>query len=172
MIQVEKMKLDKVLLIKPEIFEDFRGKYVSPYNKADFQKAGIWADFACEDYSISTRGVLRGIHSDSDNWKLVSCMRGRFYFVVVNCDKDSQEFGKWESFILSEDNHLQVLVPPKFGNGHFALSDEVVFHYLQSNYYDPARQTSYRYDDPQFNIWWPTKNPILSQRDEAGKYIK
>jgi len=171
MIKVEKTKLEGVLLIKPEIFEDFRGMYVSPYNKSDFEKAGIPVNFVCEDYSVSTKGVLRGVHADSDNWKLISCHRGRFYFVVVNCDKDSKEFGKWESFILSEDNNLQVLVPPKFGNGHFVLSDEAMFHYLQSNYYDPSRQTSYRYDDPQFNISWPTKNPILSQRDEAGKYL-
>ncbi|MDO8557228.1 MAG: dTDP-4-dehydrorhamnose 3,5-epimerase family protein [Candidatus Jorgensenbacteria bacterium] len=172
MIEIKKTKLEGVLLIKPDVFEDFRGKYVSPYNKEEFQKAGISVDFVCEDYSTSTRGVLRGVHADSNNWKLISCRRGRFYFVVVNCDKNSKEFRKWESFVLSEENHLHVLVPPTFGNGHFALSDEVEFHYLQSNYYDPSRQTSYRYDDPQFNIWWPTKNPILSQRDEAGKYVE
>ncbi len=171
MIKVEKTTLDGVLLIRPEVFEDFRGTYVSLYNKSDFKEAGISIDFVCEDYSTSSRGVLRGIHADSDNWKLISCYRGRFYFVVVNCDKNSKEFGKWESFILSEENHVQILVPPKFGNGHLALSDEVMFHYLQSNYYDPSRQTSYRYDDPQFNVSWPTKNPILSKRDEAGKYV-
>lgn len=168
---VEKTKLDGALLIKPEIFEDFRGRYVSLYNKAEFQKAGILVDFVCEDYSTSTKGVLRGIHSDSDNWKLISCRRGRFYFVMVNCNPASREFRKWESFVLSEENCLQVLVPPKFGNGHLALSNEVMFHYLQSNYYDPDRQTSYRYDDPRFNIWWPTKNPILSERDK-GQSLK
>lgn len=172
MIVVEKTKLDGVLLIKPDIIEDFRGKYVSQYNKLEFQKAGISVNFVCEDYSISTKGVLRGIHSDSDNWKLISCRQGRFYFVVVNCDKNSKQFRQWMSFILSAENCLQVLVPPMFANGHFSLSDEVQFHYLQSNYYDPSRQISYRYDDPQFNIWWPTKNPILSPRDEAGKYVQ
>ncbi len=170
-MKVEKTKLEGVLLIKPDTFEDFRGKYVSPYNKAEFEKAGISVEFVCEDYSTSFKGVLRGIHADTSNWKLISCRGGRFYFVVVNCDKDSKEFGKWESFILSDENAFQVLVPPKFGNGHFALSDHIVFHYLQSHYYDPARQSSYRYNDPRFNIWWPTKNPILSQRDEAGKYV-
>ncbi|MFH1162111.1 MAG: dTDP-4-dehydrorhamnose 3,5-epimerase family protein [Candidatus Jorgensenbacteria bacterium] len=171
-MEVSKTKLSGVLLIKPDIHEDFRGRYVSPYNKADFQKAGISVEFVTEDYSTSTKGVLRGMHADSDNWKLISCRRGRFYFVVVNCDESSNEFRKWESFILSEENCLQVLVPPKFGNGHLALSDEIVFHYLQSNYYDPTRQSSYRYDDPKFNIWWPIKNPILSPRDEAGRYVE
>lgn len=170
-MKVEKTKLDGVLLIRPDVHEDFRGKYVSPFNKMEFEQAGIPINFVCQDYSVSTKGVLRGLHADSDNWKLVSCMRGRFYFVVVNCDPTSPQFRQWESFTLSGDNHLQVLVPPKFGNGHQVLSDDVVFHYLQSNYYDPARQVSYRYDDPQFNIWWPIKNPILSPRDEAGKYV-
>lgn len=115
--------------------------------------------------------MLRGIHADSENWKLISCRRGEFYFVVVNCNAASPEFGKWESFILSEENCLEVLVPPTFGNGHLALTDPVVFHYLQSREYDPARQTSYRYDDPRFNIRWPVKDPILSPRDKAGKYV-
>lgn len=171
MITVEKTKLDGVLLIKPDIQEDFRGSYVSTYNKAEFQKLGINLEFVCEDYSTSMKGVLRGVHSDSDNWKLVSCRKGRFYFVVVNCDPSAKQYREWASFILSETNRLQVLVPPNFGNGHYALSEEVMFHYLQSNYYNPSRQTSYRYDDPKFNIRWPVKNPILSPRDEAGKYV-
>ncbi|MEK7464442.1 MAG: dTDP-4-dehydrorhamnose 3,5-epimerase family protein [Patescibacteria group bacterium] len=171
-IKAEKTTLDGVLLLKPDVHEDFRGKYVSPYNKVDFQKLGIPVEFVTQDYSISKKGVLRGLHADSDNWKLISCHQGEFYFVVVNCDETSKEFGKWESFTLSGENHLQVLVPPRFGNGHLALSDNIVFHYLQSNYYDPKRQSSYRYDDPRFNIEWPIKNPILSPRDEAGKYVE
>lgn len=171
MIEVQKTTLDGVLLIKSEVVEDFRGKYVSTYNKEHFRKAGISIEFVCEDYSTSAKGVLRGIHSDSDNWKLISCRQGRFYFVVVNCDPSSHQFKKWQSFILSEENGLLILVPPNFGNGHFALTERVMFHYLQSNYYDHTRQSSYRYDDQQFNIWWPTKNPILSPRDETGAYV-
>ena len=98
-------------------------------------------------------------------------MFGRFYFVVVDCDKESANYGKWESFILSEENRYQVLVPPKYGNGHLALSDRIIFHYKQSAYYNPEGQFSYRFDDPRFNIWWPIKNPILSRRDEAGRYV-
>lgn len=168
---VQKTSLDKVLRIIPDIQEDFRGRYVSPYNKADFAKAGIPIEFVCEDYSTSLKGVLRGIHSDSDNWKLVSCRKGRFYFVVANCDQQSHQYAKWEAFILSEENCHQILVPPNFANGHYALSEMVMFHYLQSNYYDPSRQTSYRFDDPRFKIRWPTRNPLLSPRDEAGAYV-
>jgi len=92
---------------------------------------------------------------------------GRFYLVVVNCDTESKDFGKWQSFVLSDKNRLQVLVPPKHGNAHLVLSDMSIFHYKQSTYYDPAKQFAYKWDDPQLNIWWPIKDPILSQRDRG-----
>lgn len=170
-MEVVKTKLDGVLLIKPNIFEDFRGSYVEIYNEAAYKENGIDIHFTQEDISTSFRGVLRGIHGDDKTWKLVSCLRGRFYFVVVNCNKELKQFGQWESFVLSDSNHWQVLVPPKFGNAHLALTEKIVFHYKQSEYYDPKGQFTYRWDDPRFNIWWPIKNPILSRRDEEGHYV-
>ncbi|MBI2278859.1 MAG: dTDP-4-dehydrorhamnose 3,5-epimerase family protein [Candidatus Brennerbacteria bacterium] len=173
-MEAHKTTLDGVLLIRPDspIHEDFRGRYVTAYRKAEFEKMGINVEFVNESYSTSSKGVLRGIHAETDNWKLISCRRGCFYLVVVVCDEQSKDFGKWESFTLTEHNALQVLIPPGFGNAHLALSDDIMFHYLQSNYFDPARQTTYRYDDPRFAIWWPIKNPLLSPRDEAGKYVE
>ena len=170
-MRIEKTKLDGVLLIKPEIFEDFRGTYVETYNNKEYKKNGITQEFIQDDISTSTKGVLRGIHGDSETWKLISCMYGRFYFVVVNCDERSEDFGKWKSFILSDENRYQVLVPPKFGNGHLVLSDKVIFHYKQTAYYNPRGQFSYRFDDPRLGIWWPIKDPLLSRRDEAGHYV-
>ncbi len=169
MIEVTRTKLEGVLLVKPSINEDFRGKYVETYNEEEYRAKGIAAHFVQDDISVSSRGVLRGIHGDKTTWKLISCLRGRFYFVVVNCDETSPQFREWESFVLTEENQWQVLVPPKFGNAHLALSDEIVFHYKQSTYYDPGSQFSYRWDDPQFGIWWPIKNPLLSPRDEGKK---
>jgi dTDP-4-dehydrorhamnose 3,5-epimerase len=171
MIIVEKTKLDGVLLIKPETFEDFRGTYTETYNKELYAKHGIAVDFVQDDYSTSSKGILRGLHGDGETWKLISCMRGSFYFVVLNNDPDSKQFGQWESFTLTETNRWQVLVPPKFGNGHLALTDHIIFHYKQTTYYNSKGQFSIRFDDPKFNIWWPIKNPILSRRDEAGKYV-
>lgn len=170
-MKVEKTKLDGVLLIKPDVFEDFRGTYVETYNKEEYKKAGIDIDFVQDDYSSSSKGVLRGLHGDGETWKLISCNYGKFYFVVVNCDTESSSFGQWESFVLSDTNNWQVLVPPKHGNGHLALSDKIVFHYKQSTYYDAKGQFSYRWNDPKLNIWWPNKNPIVSRRDEEGKYV-
>ena len=168
---VEKTKLDDVLLIKPEIFEDFRGTYVETYNEEEYRKHGVNQKFVQDDISSSTKGVLRGIHGDAETWKLISCMFGRFYFVVVNCDENSSNFGKWQSFILSSENRHQVLVPPKHGNGHLILSDMAIFHYKQTTYYNPTSQFSYRWDDESLGIWWPIKEPLLSQRDEAGHYV-
>ena len=160
-------KLGGVLLIVPETFEDFRGQYVELYNGAAYRNAGINVDFVQDDISTSTRGVLRGIHGDDCTWKLVSCLEGRFYLVVVDCRKDG-EFGAWDSFLLTESNHHQVLIPPGYGNGHLALSERVIFHYKQSTYYDRTRQFTYRWDDPRFGIKWPIKDPILSERDAKG----
>ena len=112
-----------------------------------------------------------GIHGDAETWKLISCLYGQFYLVVVNCDKESANFGKWQSFILSDQNRKQVLVPPKHGNGHLILTDTAIFHYKQNTYYNPAGQFTYRWNDEKLGIWWPVKNPIVSMRDEVGHFV-
>jgi dTDP-4-dehydrorhamnose 3,5-epimerase len=170
-MQVEKTSLENVLLVKPDVFEDFRGQYVQTYAESQYRDLGIGAKFVEDDISVSRRSVLRGIHGDGKTWKLVSCLYGSFYLVVVNCDEKSQTFGKWVSFTLSDRNRHQVLIPPQHGNGHVVLSDWAVFHYKQSEYYDPSRQFTYRWDDPRLKIWWPIKNPIVSRRDEAGRFV-
>lgn len=170
-MQVENTKLDGVKLIKPAIFEDFRGLYVETYNRDLYKKSGIDVEFKQDDISISSQHVLRGIHGDSETWKLISCHMGSFYLVVVNNDPTSAQYRQWQGFTLSENNHHQVLVPPKFGNGHVVMSERAMFHYKQNTYYNPAGQFTIRWNDPQYNMWWPIKNPILSRRDEAGKFV-
>jgi dTDP-4-dehydrorhamnose 3,5-epimerase len=95
----------------------------------------------------------------------VSCLYGKFYLVVLNYDRSSPQFGQWQSFTLSDTNRLQVLIPPKFGNGHVVLSDVAIFHYKQNTYYNRAGQFTVLWNDPQFKIWWPVSDPIISQRD-------
>jgi dTDP-4-dehydrorhamnose 3,5-epimerase len=168
-MEIQKTKLDGVLLIKPDIHEDSRGTYVETFNKKLYAEHGIGVEFVCDDLSTSSRGVLRGIHGDGKTYKLISCGYGELYFVVLNCDESSSQYGQWDSFILTDVNRYQVLVPPKFGNGHLALSEKIIFCYKQSEYYDPKSQFSIRFDDPKFNISWPNKNPILSARDGGGK---
>ena len=169
MITVETTQLQGVLLIKPSAFSDFRGEYVEIYNEELYRKNGIEVAFIQDDISMSYRNVLRGIHGDDLTWKLISCLHGEFYLVVLNHDKNSPDFGKWQSFTLSDKNRHQVLVPPKFGNGHFVLSERAIFHYKQSTYYDPGKQFTVKWNDPRFNISWPAKEPVLSKRDELGR---
>ena len=170
-MEVTKTKLDGVLLIKPDVFEDHRGEYVETYNEELYHKHGITVKFVQDDISMSTHHVLRGIHGDAETWKLISCHYGKFYLVVVNGNIESENFGKWQSFVLSDRNRHQVLVPPGYGNGHLVMSDRAIFHYKQNTYYNPQGQFTYLWNDPKLNIWWPVKNPILSQRDEVGHYV-
>ena len=171
MIEVGPTKLKDVLQISPSVFSDHRGEYVETYNVELYKSKGILADFVEDDISVSKKNVLRGIHGDNLTWKLISCLHGEFYLAVVNCDEQSKEFGAWESFVLSDKNRLQILIPPKYGNGHLVLSDKAIFHYKQSQYYDPKRQFTYKWDDARFGIQWPIKDPIISKRDELGHYV-
>lgn len=170
-MQVTGTRLEGVLMVKPEVFEDHRGEYVETYNEELYHKSGMTVKFVQDDISVSTQHVLRGIHGDAETWKLISCLYGKFYLVVVNCDDQSKDFGKWQSFVLSDRNRHQILVPPKHGNGHLILSDKAIFHYKQSTCYNPKGQFTIKWDDPKLNIWWPIKNPVLSQRDEVGHYV-
>lgn len=160
--------LKDVKLISISAFEDYRGQYVEIYNKQQYS-ASLGIEFVEDDISVSNKHILRGIHGDDRTWKLVSCLYGKFYLVVVNCDKKSNEFGEWCSFTLSDVNRSQVLIPPNYGNAHLVLSDTAIFHYKQSEYYNRDRQFTYKWNDPLFDIWWPINNPILSQRDDLAR---
>jgi len=165
-LNVRCAKLDGVLVIEPRtVFEDFRGAWIETYNEKMYREVGIEVKFIQDDISVSSRHVLRGIHGDAVTWKLVSCLHGKLCLVVVNCSRESSDFGQWESFCLSEVNRLQVLVPPNHGVAHLILTERAILHYKQSTYYNRAGQFTYKWDDPAFNIYWPVKDPILSERD-------
>lgn len=169
-LNIKKTTLNGVLIIEPPtIFKDLRGAFIETYNERLYQEAGITIKFVQDDASISFKNVLRGIHGDMKTWKLASCLFGEVYVVIVNCDRQSPDFGKWESFTLSDSNHLQVLIPPNHGTAHLIMSEKAIFQYKQSTYYDRAGQFTYKWDDPIFNINWPIKNPILSERDGKGR---
>lgn len=168
MLEVKETNLPGVKLITPTFFEDFRGQYIELYNKELYKSKGIDIDFIEDDVSITTRYALKGIHGDDRTWKLISCLYGKFYIVIINYDFESQYFGKWQGFTLSDTKKTQVLVPPKHGNGHVCISEICLFHYKQSHSYDLSRQFSIQWNDERFGIWWPIKNPTVSRRDEVG----
>ena len=163
-------KLPGVILIVPDVFEDWRGHYVMTYNRALYLAVGITADFVEQDISTSSRGVLRGIHVDFACEKIYEILHGKAYYVLVDC-QEGPTFGNWEAFILSGENHHQLYKPGRYGAGFLALSDEVVLHYFQDKTYDPKRQTTLLWNDPRLGIWWPTSTPLLSRRDTEGHYV-
>jgi len=167
-LEIKKTKLKNVLIIKPPtIFRDFRGKYIETYNNIIYKSNSIKINFIQDDISVSKKNVLRGIHGDNKTWKLVSCLYGSFYLVVLNYDKKSKNFGNYISIVLSDQNNLQVLIPPKHGNGHLVLSKQAIFHYKQNTLYERKSQFTIKWNDPNFKIKWPIKNPILSKRDKS-----
>ncbi|MBF0438019.1 MAG: dTDP-4-dehydrorhamnose 3,5-epimerase family protein [Magnetococcales bacterium] len=177
MIPIEKTKLDGVLLIKPQIFEDFRGCYAMTYNELAYSEAfkacGVESlHFVEDDISVSRKHVLRGIHGDHNTWKLISCLEGSFYLVVINNISNHPQYRQWTSFTLSEYNRWQVLVPSGFGNGHLVLSERAIFSYKQSAYYNPDGQFTLLWNDPALDIWWPVQTPLVSQRDQVGHFVR
>lgn len=156
--------LDGVLEINLDSFIDFRGSYTEIYNEKLYSKFKI--NFVQDDISISRYSVLRGIHGDYKTWKLVTCLFGAFFLIVVDNRKDSKNFKKWTSFTLTDSNNKQILIPPGFGNGHQVLTEKAIFHYKQNTQYDRASQFTIKYNDPELSLPWPIKNPILSERDK------
>jgi dTDP-4-dehydrorhamnose 3,5-epimerase len=145
-------------------FIDNRGFYWSSWIKKKYPKI----NFIHDKFSISHKNVLRGLHGDNKTWKLVSCVYGKVFFVVVNYEEKSKNYLKFKTYILSHLNRKQVLVPPNFLNGYLCLSKECVFHYklsYKSNYIDAKNQISINWRDKRLNIKWPIKKPILSKRD-------
>ena len=164
-MRIEATSLKNVLLIKPDVFEDHRGQFIETYNKKEFKKNGIDVEFIQDDISTAANNVLKGIHGDFVTTKLISCLYGKLYFVILDYNKDSEFFGVWQSFILSDKNRHQILIPPGFGNGFLSLKDDSIFSYKQSTYYDRSKQFTVKYNDGRFNIFWPCDKPILSMRD-------
>lgn len=169
MIRADKTELDGVLLLTPPtLFADLRGTHVELYNARVYEEAGVAGPFIQDNIATSQHNVLRGIHGDNETWKLVSCLYGRFFFVVVNWDSTSPQYKRWQTFELSDQNRQQVLVPPRFGNGHLVLSETAIFHYKQTTYYNRAAQFTIAWNNPELAVPWPCKNPVLSDRDKLA----
>lgn len=170
--QVRDTSIEGVKLIVPEVFEDHRGSYLEVFDKKKFkQLTGLEIDFVQDDISVSRKDVLRGIHGDWETTKLVTVLNGSGYAVIVDNRENSPTYKKWQSFILSEKNRHQLLLPAGIGNSVLALEDNMVYYYKQNTHFTNGKQFTLKWDDPELKIWWCIKNPILSQRDEKGGYV-
>ena len=162
---------NKVKVFKNSSFKDHRGYYWSSWHDSKIKK--IY--FKHDKFSLSKKNVLRGLHGDKKTWKLVSCPYGKFLLIVINYRKKSKNYLKSESFILSHENGIQVLIPPNYANGHLCLSEKCLFHYKLSykgKYIDAKNQFSLRWNDPKLKIKWGIKKPILSSRDKKSKLLQ
>ena len=150
----------------PRPFEDARGPLAAVYKRLPYQELGINQEFIQDKVSVSSIYVLRGLRGDAQSWKLVSCLYGRSYLVVVNWDQDSDQRGVWESFIISDQNRAQVLIPPKFAVGTLALSDQAVTLEKRSAVQSREDEFGISWNDPSLDIWWPVASPAMSQEDQ------
>jgi dTDP-4-dehydrorhamnose 3,5-epimerase len=163
---VDKSKiLEEVSSFTPSVHYDFRGEIFSTFN-SEFFSSYVDSPFVEDKISVSKKNVLRGLHGDFITDKLVQCLKGEFYLVVMDWREDSKTYKQWDSFILNDKNRKQVLIPKGFVNGHLCLSEECIFSYKQTEFYSGAdNQISINWEDPSHDVFWPIDFPILSLRD-------
>ena len=165
-IQVKNTEIEGLKVVMPIVYEDFRGTNFENYNKLSYDLIGEESiEFVVDSISTSRKHILRGIHGDYVTTKLVSCLYGSIYVVVLDRRPGSDTYNEWLSFNLSDRNKHQLLIPPGCGNGHLVMSDECVFSYKLDQYYDRKSQFTIKWNDPTWEIYWPVKQPILSERD-------
>ena len=161
-----------LLIIEPKVFGDSRGFFFESFNQKAFQAAtGVNSNFVQDNHSRSVRGVLRGLHYQirQPQGKLVRVVRGSAYDVAVDIRKSSPTFGKWVGVELSEENQLQLWLPPGFAHGFLVTTDSADFLYKATDYYAPEHERCIAWDDPAICIEWPLDGqPSLSAKDKAG----
>lgn len=169
-MNIIKTNISGVLIIEPTIFEDNRGFFQESYNKLVFDRHGINNVFVQDNHSKSTEThVLRGLHfqtSPMAQTKLVRVISGAIYDVVVDLRKSSATYGNWVGVILSNGNKRQLYIPKGFAHGLCTLVPNTEVLYKVDQYYSPEHEQGIAWDDPTFEIIWPTKSPILSSKDE------
>ena len=165
-IQVKNTEIEGLKVVMPTVYEDFRGTNFENYSKLSYDLIGDESiEFVVDSISTSRKHVLRGIHGDHRTTKLVTCLYGTIFFAVLDLRQSSKTYGQHFTITLSDRNKEQVLIPPGCGNGHLVMSDECVFSYKLDQYYHRESQFTIKWNDDQYNIPWPIKHPILSERD-------
>jgi dTDP-4-dehydrorhamnose 3,5-epimerase len=170
-MKIETTPIKDLIIINPSVYEDNRGYFFESYNQRFFREQGIYTNFVQDNQSISVKGVLRGLHFQkiAPQAKLVRCIVGEVYDVVVDLRKSSETYKKWFGVKLSEDNMKMMFVPKGFAHGFVTLSDVAVFHYKCDELYMPSADGGIIYNDPEINIDWgvDVSQLIMSDKDRV-----
>ena len=171
------LKFEEIKHIQLPRFFDNRGYFSETYNISKLRKMGIESDFVQDNHSLSNeKGTLRGMHFQSPPFaqeKLIRCIRGSIFDVVVDVRKGSQSYGNWKGYELSSKKGNQLFIPTGFAHGFVTLSKNSEIIYKCSNYYAPEMEYSINWNDPNIGIQWPLKtNPILSEKDRNAPLLK
>lgn len=166
--------LPGVMVIEPQVFSDARGFFLETFHSERYAQAGIPGPFVQDNHSHSTKGVLRGLHFQTQypQGKLVYVTSGTIFDVAVDIRPNSPTLGKWFGITLTAEQHQQFYLPPGFAHGFCVLSEQADFHYKCTDYYHPEDESCIRWDDPEINIQWPINNPILSAKDANAGYLR
>ncbi len=174
-MKIEKTFITDLLVIQPDVFGDERGYFFESFSIKKYEEHGISFNFVQDNISKSKRGTVRGLHYQVDEkaqGKLCQVIRGNVLDVAVDIRFNSPTFGKYFSIELSEENHLQLWIPPGFAHGFSVLSEEAVFHYKCTEYYSKEHERAILYNDPDLNIDWNVDSPIVSEKDLSAKRFK
>ena len=176
-IKVESCEIEGLKVITPTVFGDERGYFMETYNYNDFKEAGIDVQFVQDNQSMSTRGVLRGLHFQKQfpQGKLVRVVRGKVFDVAVDLRSDSKTYGKWFGVELSAENMKQFYIPEGFAHGFLVLSDEAEFCYKCTDFYHPGDEGGLAWNDPEIGVEWPLEEGvdlIISEKDQKWKGLK
>ncbi len=168
-------KIPDVKIIEPAVFGDERGFFMETWQQKKFEElvTGKPTKFVQDNHSKSKKGILRGLHYQTENTqgKLVRVVSGEVFDVAVDIRKDSPTFGHWVGVYLSVENKRQLWVPEGFAHGFYVTSEEAEFVYKCTDYYNPNEEHSILWNDPQLAINWPIMNneePILAEKDLSG----
>jgi dTDP-4-dehydrorhamnose 3,5-epimerase len=166
-------RLEGPVLIEPVVHGDSRGFFQETYRRAAFAELGVHDEFIQDNHSRSRQGVLRGMHFQPGQAKLVRCARGAILDVVVDIRPGSASFGRWEGAQLDDEGNLQLYVPDGFAHGFCVLSEVADVIYKVSTYYDPAAESGFRFDDPDVGIEWPRDIALeISARDREAPQLR
>lgn len=169
-MEVNPTRLEGPHLLEPVVHGDSRGFFLESFRADALAEAGIELEFVQDNHSRSRRGIVRGMHFQPGQWKLVRCVHGAILDVIVDIRVGSPSFGQWESFVLDDESHHQLLVPDGFAHGFCVTSELADVAYKVSSYYDPDAEAGFRFDDPALDIQWPLPAGQLqsSARDQSA----